>query len=216
MFKLLCYMAICAVPNTAPAQSKLGFENYTFYGRGVNTSQMPIVTYENKMHWYAQARYNYEDEQTMSVYLGRSFSKNGDFSYNVIPMAGAVGGRFNGASLALNTQVGYQDFFASSQSQYSFSYKNRFGNFFYTWAEMGYQPLKWFFAGVSLQQTQLYNEAGLWEPGVLMGFSFKKWSFPVYAFNPASDRRYFILGINLELHHQKPEKTNNNLVSSNK
>jgi hypothetical protein len=214
MFKLLFYMAICAVPNSAAAQSKIGFENYTFYGRGVNTSQMPIVSYQNKTNWYAQARYNYEDEQTMSVYIGRSFSKQGDFSYNLIPMAGAVAGRFNGGSLGLNTELGYKDFFANSQSQYSFSYKNRYDNFFYTWTDLGYQPLKWLFAGVSLQQTQIYNETGQWEPGVLMGFSFKKWSVPLYAFNPAGDRRYFILGINMEWQQKKHEKPNNNLVSN--
>src|SRR5260370_1106210 len=82
-------------------------------------------------------------------------------------------------------------------------FKNKYSNFFYTWAEIGYQPLKWFFAGLSVQQTQVYNTNNQWEPGIMVGLSFKKWSFPVYAFGPTSDKRYFILGINMEWRHTK-------------
>ncbi|HEV8282901.1 MAG TPA: hypothetical protein VGQ09_01255 [Chitinophagaceae bacterium] len=213
---LFLSVAICGVYNSVTAQSKIGIENYTYYGDGANVSQMPIISYENKNHLYAQARYNYEDMQTVSLYLGRSFFKQGDFSYNLIPLAGAVTGRFNGGSLGLTTEFGYKNFFASSQSQYSFSYKNKYSNFFYTWAEAGFQPLKWLFGGISVQQTQVYNTTNQFESGLLIGFSFKKWSLPLYAFNPGSSKQYFILGINMEWQRVKTQKPKNSLAATDK
>jgi len=180
------------------AQTKTGIENYNLKSSNEPYLWMPIVHRTGKKGLHTEFRYNYEERKTASVYIGKNFSRDSTLSYSVTPMLGWVFGEFNGGSVALNADAEYKKYFVSVQTQYTASKNGATGNFFYTWAETGYQPVDWFYAGVSTQLTKVYEEKTVLEYGLLVGFNIKKITVPAYVFSPFGKDRNFIVGINIE------------------
>ncbi|MEP6748211.1 MAG: hypothetical protein ABJB86_10835 [Bacteroidota bacterium] len=161
----------------------------------------PVAHYESKKKWYAEARYNYEDVNTVSLYAGHTFSAEKEFSWSFTPMIGGMAGKLKGGSFGLNADLNFKGFYFSSQAQYSVSAQTRFDNFFYNWSEFYYAPTPWLYTGIAVQHTRLYATNSLVDPGMLIGFSFNQWSFPLYSFNPFANGRYFVAGVNWEWKH---------------
>jgi hypothetical protein len=194
-------MILLLLYNTMNGQARTGFEEYYYAGRHLSSVPVSRVYYQGSSSWYGEARYNYEEEKSFSLYAGRTFSRQDTVSYSFTPMAGIVAGKFNGGSAGMNIAFEYRNFFFSSESEYCFSARSP--NFFFNWSELGYQCTKHIYAGLVLQQTCLYNATTAWEPGVQLDISFGKWVFPVYAFNPWGSKSYFVLGIAREWEHHK-------------
>jgi hypothetical protein len=182
----------------ALCQSRIAVEQYSFLGGGQTSLLAPVAHYQTSKKWYAEARYNYEDIRTFSLYAGRVFSGKDDLSWSVIPMIGGMAGKMTGGSVGLNSVFSYGKFNFSSEAQYSVSAASRLDNFFYNWSELWYEPFDWIYTGVALQHTRMFASNSLVDPGVLLGFSYHQWSFPLYSFNPLSNQRYFVVGINWE------------------
>jgi hypothetical protein len=206
MHCILIIICLFCLNGTTSGQSKLGLEQYSYVGTGQPGTLVPVAHYQAKSNWYAEARYNYDEVNTFSLYAGRTFSGERALSYSVTPMIGGMAGQIRGGSLALNTEFNYRSFNFSSQSQYSINAETRMENYFFSWSELSYQPLDWLYAGVSLQNTHIYRTDGLVEPGLLVGLSYKQWNFPVYSFNPFADGRYFIIGLNWEFSSKSASK----------
>jgi hypothetical protein len=185
------------------AQSRGGVGQYYYVRTNEASTIVPVAYYQFNNKWYGEARYNYDELKTFSIYAGRTFSNKGEFYYSATPVIGGLMGAMNGGSLGVNFDLGYKKLFFTSQSQYSFSMEERRNQFFFNWSELAYQALPWFYAGVGMQQTNVYQATGKFEPGLLVGFSVKNWNFPLYVFSPSANNRYFILGINWEWEHIK-------------
>ena len=177
--------------------SQTGFEQYSFIGQKIGFTCVPIVHVQTQNNWYAEARYNYDEEKTFSLYMGKSFSRTGKhISYSVTPMIGGMLGQFKGGSAALNASLEYKKFFLSSQPQFTAFSGERDRSYLFQWSEVGYELKPWLFAGLSIQQTYYtQSKMNITEPGVLLGVTLGKWILPVYLFNPMSTSRYFVLGI---------------------
>jgi hypothetical protein len=180
------------------AQVKSGLENYHSISRGASVTWMPVLHYMNKDGWYTEARYNYEDINTGSFYLGKSFSGGHELLFTITPMAGIILGKYNGAALASNCDLSYKKYFFSGQLQYALSKTGNRDNFFYQWSEFGVECTNWFFTGVTVQQTKLYKQRMATIPGLMFGFQKKNISVPVYIFNPFKNETSLLLGIIIE------------------
>lgn len=191
IWSILMQLNVCA-------QTKTGIENYNFKSSSEAYLWMPIIHRTGKKGLHTEFRYNYEERKTASVYIGKNFSRDSNLSYSITPMLGWVFGKYNGGSVALNADADYKKVFVSAQTQYTVSKDGAAGNFFYTWAETGYELTDWFYTGVSAQLTKVHNENTEAEYGVLAGFNIKKITVPVYVFSPFSKERNFIVGINIE------------------
>lgn len=179
-------------------EGQIGFEQYCYVQDKKMTTLVPIFNYETNNHWYTEARFNYEELNSLSLYVGKNFTREGKLSYSIIPLVGGVAGKFRGASTGFNAVVEYSDFFFSTQSQYTVSFYSNHSDFFFSWCELGYQPWKWFYAGLTVQQTYLQEAESICsEPGIVVGFSMGRFTFPLYVFNPLSNSNYFVLGLNL-------------------
>jgi len=189
----------------ACGQQTFSFEQYSFVGAGQNSLLAPVAHYQSSGKWYAEARYNYEDIRTFSVYAGRTFSRDKEFSWSLTPVLGAIAGKMNGGSFGLNSACSYHKFNFSSQAQYSVSAENRYENFFYNWAEFCYQPTAWFYTGIAVQHTRMYATNTVADPGLLLAFSVGQWTVPLYSFNTFSGEKYYVLGINWEWKHSKTQ-----------
>ena len=180
------------------AQQHGGVEQYYYMGRYRTFTIVPVAYYQSSQNWYAEGRYNYEALNTLSLYLGKTFEKKAAFSYTASPIAGVVLGQMNGGSIGINLEMGYRRFYFNTQSQYTFSVQQQAKNFIYSWSDLTYRFSENFSAGLSLQQTKLYQVNGAFERGFLIKPGFKNLSFPLYVFMPETSGRYFVLGINYE------------------
>ena len=189
-----------------PAQTKLLAENY-YYNKSGFGSNIPMLAIETRKKWYAQVRYNYEEEGTLSVFAGKTVSGGETLQYTFTPLLGYSFGNFKGPSLGFDAEVEWKNFFVSSQSQYSMYIPAKDKNFFFTWSEAGYNISDRFYVGPAVQFTHTKCEDS-WEPGFLAGLNFKNLSFPLYLFKPFQHERYFIIGLNYEFtlksKHPKP------------
>jgi hypothetical protein len=194
---LLTIIWIITMLHNASAQSKMVFENYNYWGHQTPAIFVPMIHIETRNNWYAEMRYNYEEAETISIYAGKTFGSDRAIHYHITPMAGLSAGRFTGASFAANAEVDWKNFYFSSQSQYSRSFKKEIPDFSFNWSELGYNISRNVFAGLSMQYTRQAGK-GEAEPGLMAGINFKNVSVPFYVFNPFSSGSYFVLGLNYE------------------
>lgn len=198
-FILFAFMLLMSNPGFS--QVNINFEQYHVVNTHQAYTYMPVMHYQHKKNWYAEARYNYEALGTFSLYLGRAFTGGNGLHYSFVPMLGGSIGKFEGVSTGLNIDMDYNKFFFSSQSQYSVP-TTQYGRYFwYSWSEVGYQGMKWLYAGVSVQQTHDRLTGNEVQPGIMIGFTFNKFTIPVYTFDPFGTGRNFIVGFNMAWKH---------------
>lgn len=188
-------MAIC--------QQRTGVEEFFYIGHDRPSTVVPRVWYQDNKGWYGEARLNYEEEQTVSLYGGKIFSRRDVVSFSFMPVAGLVWGQLKGGSLGANLTFDYRCFSFSSASQYTFSQQDPRSDFFFAWSELGAQVTESIYTGLALQQTRNFGEAVHWDPGLEIGFLIRGWTFPVYIFDPMGNNRHFVLGVTREWSRQQ-------------
>lgn len=192
--KLSCIAILLCLQGNAQVKGVL--EQIYYYDQDGGFALGPIAQLQNKKNWYAEARYNYEEARTLSLYFGKVYSGKGAFGYSIVPLFGGVVGRFNGGSAGLNMDLEYKQFYFSSQSQYTFSLDDEINNFYFSWSEVGYQPLDWVYAGMALQETYFpQTTEHLSHPGLVVGFSYRQWTLPVYGFKTGKSSEAFVCSI---------------------
>jgi hypothetical protein len=194
---LICFLLY----NTANSQSTLGFEQLYYIdnpGASPAPSVVPRIYYSGRNNCYGEVRYNYEEVRTLSLYAGRTFSKQDSLSWSFTPVAGLLLGKLKGGAVGVNATLNYRKLSFYSSMQYTFSRENKHSNFIYSWSDLDYLLTGGFYAGLVIQQTRFYNTNNKWDPGLLLGFLVKTWTFPLYAFNPMSNDRRFVIGVTKE------------------
>ncbi|HEY4324237.1 MAG TPA: hypothetical protein VGN20_09630 [Mucilaginibacter sp.] len=199
---LLLIIALSGLWLNAFSQPNGSFEEYYYMGSNRPFYMSTVATNHAANNWYIEGRYNYDAINAVSAYLGKSFEKTGLFSYSITPVAGLVGGRFNGGSVGANIALNCIGLSLSSQSQYTFSIQNKATNFIYSLSDLTYH-FKIISAGVSLQQTAIYQAGATFEKGILIRAEFEKFSFPLYIFNPSTSERYIMLGLVIQWGEEK-------------
>jgi hypothetical protein len=203
-YAFILLMVLVFIGGPGLCQSEISLEQYRIINTGQPSLYMPVMHYQHPKNWYAEARYNYEDAETFSLYLGRAFTgETNTLNYSVVPMLGASMGRWQGISTGLNINIDLNNFFFSSQAQYSRSTSGYGDHFVYDWSEIGYQSLKWLYAGLSVQHTHGRYIGHDVQPGFMIGFTFNRFTIPVYTFEPFNTTRNFIVGVTMEWKSKK-------------
>ena len=202
MLKSICIISFLVTSLAGRSQEHGSFEQYYYTGGGTS-SIVPKLYYQNRHNWFGEMRYNYEELQTVSFIAGKTFSNNKPVSCSLTPYAGLVLGTINGGSLGSNVDIEFKNLFFSSESQYTISVNKRSQDFFFNWSEAGYKFTSLFYSGLALQLTHPFETKSIWEPGLMLGVTYKSWTFPFYAFSPANNNRNYVLGINWEWNYKK-------------
>jgi len=132
---------------------------------------------------HLEARYNYEDQETGSLWVGYNPSRGQKLVLEATPMIGGVLGNTTGVAPGYIFSLTYKRFELSSQGEYVFDTKDSSGSFFYNWSELTYSPAEWFRTGLVTQRTRAYHTSLNVQRGLLVGFSYKKVDFTTYVFN---------------------------------
>jgi hypothetical protein len=159
---------------------------------------LPVIKVDKgKLH--LEGRYNYEDEETVSIWAGYNFSGGNKFNFMLTPMVGGVYGNTDGLALGLEVNLAFKRFELYSESEYLFDAESEQSNFFYNWSDLTYSPIDNFWFGLSAQRTKLYETDLELQRGLLIGFAVKKLEVTAYVYNTGFDYTFAIFSLSLAL-----------------
>ncbi len=153
----------------------------------------------DKGRLHLEGRFNYEDINTFSAWIGYNFSGGKTFQYVITPMAGGVAGRLNGIAAGLELTLNFKGFVLYSESEHVFDLKEKENDFFYNWTDLTFAPTDWLFFGLSGQRTRLYQSALDIQRGFLVGGSYRRVEITGYLYNPGFDDLFVLLTLGVDL-----------------
>jgi hypothetical protein len=143
----------------------------------------PTLTFDRD--WlHLEGRYNYEDLQTGSAWIGYNFGGGNELAWEVTPMVGGVFGRTEGLAPGYKGTLAWRKLELYSEGEYVFDTDESSDSFFYNWSEVTLAPVDWFRIGMVTQRTRAYEADREIQRGGLIGLSYKQASFTTYVFNP--------------------------------
>lgn len=197
MKKVFFFLVVLAGGFHASAQSDSSQWNFStdvnFYLIPDDFFVLPVFRADkDKLH--LEARYNYEDRETFSGWIGYNFSGGDDvFSYTFTPMLGGVVGLSNGIAPGLEFTITYKNFELYSEMENLFDLQDSENNFYYNWADLTYSPTDWLWLGISGQRTRLYQTDLEIQRGIIVGAGFKNIELTTYSYNIGFDDPFFII-----------------------
>jgi hypothetical protein len=154
---------------------------------------------------HLEARHNYEDLHTTSLFVGANLDLGGligdlgekwGLELLAVPMVGAIGGDTDGFAPGLELDVTWKWLEFWSESEYVFDLHDGGDSFFYAWNELTIGPLQWLRFGLVAQRTRVYQMDLEVDRGLMLTLSHGPVTASFYWFNPDRDEPYgaFSLG----------------------
>jgi hypothetical protein len=156
-----------------------------------------LISYADHKKLHLEARYNYEDEKTLSLFAGWRFQTNGKVQFGATPMVGLAVGNTKGLVPGIELEMRYWklDYYSETEAVVDFSAKQY--EFFYLWGELGFNPIESFRTGAVIQKTKLYQSEIEIQKGIFAQYNFSKLTAGTYYFNPFSNNNFLILSISI-------------------
>jgi hypothetical protein len=151
-----------------------------------------VVVAGDREALHLEARYNYEERDAGSAFLGWTFSGGDELSFEATPIVGVLFGSAHGLIPGLEASLAYGPFDASVEAEYVGNLDEHAASYFYTWDELGWSPNAWLRVGLAGQRTRAIHGDRTLERGLFATFTVAKAHFGVYAFNPDLDSRYVV------------------------
>ncbi|MBL7845680.1 MAG: hypothetical protein KF846_12115 [Cyclobacteriaceae bacterium] len=182
---------------TAAPEKKWNFSaDANFYFIPDDFFVLPVFKADkNRLH--LEARYNYEDRETFSGWVGYNFMGGDAFEYTFTPMLGGVVGLSNGMAAGLEITLGYKGFELYSELENFFDPKTRNNDFFYMWTDITFAPKDWLWFGLSGQRTRLYQTDVELQKGLIVGAGLKNWELTTYVYNLGFDDPFLLLTLSV-------------------
>lgn len=131
---------------------------------------------------HLEARYQWEDWRTASVWAGRWFSFGDAFHVDVAPMVGGVFGNTNGVAPGMLVEAEWKRLSFYSSSEYLIDAEDQANNFTYTWNEVAVD-LDHLLVGVVTQRTRTFDTELDLQRGLLLMREQGALTFGMYLFN---------------------------------
>lgn len=187
----LAITSVAQAPTTGPQQPHVSHKQPWDYSFVIDGYFIPgDVDYGNPTftadhNWlHLEARYNYENLHTGSLWAGYNFSWGKNVQWAVTPMFGAVFGRTNGFAPGCEASVSYKIVSLSVSNEYVVAPGDTSQSFYYAWPQLTISPTGWLDFGLVAQRTKAYQTPVNIQRGFFVGFSHKKWEVTSYVFNP--------------------------------
>jgi len=170
---------------------------YAYIIPGEKDYVQPTVTADRG--WlHLEARYNYEDLETGSLWVGYNFGIGEKLKLEFTPMFGGAFGDTNGIAPGYKGSLGWWWLELYSEGEYLFDLEESSDSFFYTWSELTLSPLEWLRFGLVTQRTRAYEGELDVQRGFLVGLSYKQLDFTAHVFNLGWEEPTYVfsLGVN--------------------
>jgi hypothetical protein len=190
MRKFISFLLAVSISAVALAQEKdsLGEKVWSFnpdlnlYFIPDDFFALPVFKADRK--WlHLEARYNYEDRETFSAWVGYNFTGGKKLEFTITPMIGGAFGLTQGFTTGLEMTWTLGKFELYTESEYLIDPQNTENNFFYNWSDLSYSPTDWLWVGISGQRTKVYETDLDIQRGILVGAGFKSWEVTTYVYN---------------------------------
>jgi hypothetical protein len=167
---------------------------YTYFVPDSREYVQPTFTADRD--WlHLEARYNYEDLETGSVWLGCNFSGGDKLAWEFTPMLGGVFGNTTGIAPGYKGSLSWWKLELYSEGEYVIDTGDSSGSFFYNWSELTLAPVDWFRFGLVTQRTRAYESDRDIQRGLLLGFSWKQADLSTSLFNFDDDDPTVVLSL---------------------
>jgi len=196
---LIALASIAAVAQTPePPPRPWAFESdINFYFIPEDFFVLPVVRADHKkLHF--EGRFNYEDRNTFSAWVGYNFEGGKSLQYVITPMASIVFGQTKGVASGLILELTFKRFELRTEAEYLFDSESVDNNFFYNWADLSYSANDWLSFGISGQRLRSYQTDLELQRGVLVCFTGKNLEATAYYYNPGLDSAFLLLTLSAE------------------
>jgi len=187
--------AVAADTTTTDWELEADFYYYIVPGE---TNTLSFTGYADFGSLHFEARYNYEDRNTASIFGGYRLETGNRLVFGATPVAGVVFGNTNGLAPGLLLDLSYGMFDFYSESEYLFDFEDKENNFYYAWVELAVSPFENFRTGVSGTRTRLYQTDLEFQHAVFAQYSWRKLTGGLHCFNPFSDDYFLIATLAIE------------------
>ena len=147
---------------------------------------------------HLEARYNYEDLDTGSAWLGYNFAGGKKVEWTFTPMIGGVFGSTDGVAPGYKGSLSWRKLELYSEGEYVFDAGDSANSFFYNWSELAYAPTEWLRFGVVGQRTRAYESERDIQRGLLVAFTYKRLDVAGYVFNPDDSQPLVVVAVRID------------------
>lgn len=148
---------------------------------------------------HLEGRYNYENQQTGSLWAGYNYNAGHNLLLSVTPMVGVVFGNTTGIAPGYELSLAYKKIDLSSQGEYVFDTGNRSNSFYYSWNEATFSLTDWCNVGLVAQRTKAYQTPLDVQRGFSVGFSYRSLNYTTYIFNAGWTDPTVVLALSFKL-----------------
>ena len=127
---------------------------------------------------HLEGRYNYENLETGSIWLGYNFGGGEKLEWEFTPMLGGVFGETSGVAPGYKFSLTYWKIEFSSEGEWVFDLGNSDDSFFYNWSELSMSPVDWFRFGLVGQRTRVYQTESIFSADCSWASPTRKWISP--------------------------------------
>ena len=183
-------------PAAAPAAKTWSFSaaaNIYVVPDGSDYVQPAVTADRDWLH--LEGRFNYEDRDTGSAWVGYNFSVGETVTLEFTPMIGAVLGATDGIAPGYRGSLGWGMLQVYSETEYVFDTDESDDSFLYTWSELTFAPADWCRFGLVVQRTKAYDTQFDIQRGFFVGFSYRRAAVTAYVFNPDADKPSVVVAV---------------------
>jgi len=147
---------------------------------------------------HLEARYNYEDRNTASLWAGHRFTFGKGVKFVFVPMGAIVLGNTNGLAPGLEMEIMYGKFDFYAESEYVFDFSSKENNFFYNYSELAIRPITALRTGIITQRTKLFGTPREFQPGIFGEYYFGRCRAGVFYFSPFASDNYWLASFSVD------------------
>jgi hypothetical protein len=206
---LICGAARAQVASESPATAPIDLEEAAARPWSISLSAYTYIVPDDRDYvqptlsfdydWlHLEARYNYEDFDTASLWVGYNFSFGEELTLDLTPMIGGVFGDTRGVAPGYEITLAWRNFELYTEGEFVFDADDSDDDFFYSWSELTYSPTDWLRAGIVAQRTKIREEDSDIQVGPMVGVTWESLDFNASLLFPQHGDPAIVLGFGIE------------------
>jgi hypothetical protein len=142
------------------------------------------VLYADRGSLHLEAHWAYEDRDTLSLFVGKSFPLAGDIAGSFTPRIGIAGGDSDGIVPAMALDLGWKSLSFSTDIEYMIGTSSETRDYLYSWSELSWAMTEKFSVGLVAQRTNVFDQYLSVDRGFFFGMALGQTRLTAYVFNP--------------------------------
>jgi hypothetical protein len=156
-----------------------------------NYVQPTVTADRGRVH--LEGRFNYEDRNSLSGFVGRNFEVGDRLTLELTPMLGGVAGDTSGLVPGLELTLAFRWLELYSEGEYVIDLAHPMRRYLYNWSELTVSPAEWLRAGLATQRTRAVRRPRDLQRGAMVGATVGRFDATVYYFNPGTNDHYVVV-----------------------